>query len=140
MNISLVSKISIVQLNAYFKGWPQISQNLFIKNCVFILTCLKLGHLQRTLHLMQYTYRGGFPTAQNSFGTHRFWCLLVLLLFFVSPLTSAKRFALRTFFIQGNQKSHLGWDQVSREGGEWESCSFCSKTAEHSSWCGQVHL
>ena len=26
--------------------------NLFIKNCVFILTCLNLSHLQSTRHLM----------------------------------------------------------------------------------------
>ena len=30
--------------------------NLFIKKCVFILTCLNFSHLQNTLHLMQYTY------------------------------------------------------------------------------------
>ena len=36
-------------------------QNLFIKNCLFILTCLNVSHLQSTLHLMQYTYQDLFP-------------------------------------------------------------------------------
>ena len=35
---------------------------------------------------MQYTYQDLFFTAQNSFWTCWFWCLLVLLPFFVSPL------------------------------------------------------
>ena len=55
---------------------------IFYKNCVFILTCLNFSHLQSTLFWMQYTYQDVFLTAQNSFWTHRFWCLLVLLLFF----------------------------------------------------------
>ena len=45
-----------------------VTQNpwhLFIKNCVFILTCLKFSYLQRTLHFMQYTYRGFFPVLQT---------------------------------------------------------------------------
>ena len=37
----------------YMSGTPQ-NQNLFIKNCVFIFTCLKFSHLQSTLHLIQY--------------------------------------------------------------------------------------
>ena len=40
---------------------------LFIKKCVFILTCLNFSHLQSTLHLMHYTYQDVFSTAQNSF-------------------------------------------------------------------------
>ena len=54
--------------------------------CVCILTCLNFSHLQSTLHLRQYTYPHIFPTAQNSFWTHWFWCLLLVLPVFVSPL------------------------------------------------------
>ena len=61
------------------------AQNLFIKNCVFILTCSNFSHLQSTLHLMQYTYWDIFSISQNSFWTCWFWCFLVLLQFFVSP-------------------------------------------------------
>ena len=50
-----------------YKGVPPKTQNLFIKTCVFILTCLNFSHLQSTLHLMQYTYGDIFSTAQNSF-------------------------------------------------------------------------
>ena len=35
--------------------------NLFIKNCVFILTCLNFSHLQHALHLMYYTYGDFIP-------------------------------------------------------------------------------
>ena len=45
----------------------QRTQNLFIKTCVFILTCLNFSHLQHTLLLMKYTYQDVFCTAQNSF-------------------------------------------------------------------------
>ena len=84
-------------------------QDLFIKSCVFILTCLKFSHLQSTVHLMQYTHQDIFSTAQNSFWTCQFWCLLVLLLFFklfiyfFAPYTSAM-FPSEDFFHQGNEK------------------------------------
>ena len=69
-----------------YEGGPQKTQNLFVKNCVFILTCLNCSLLQSTFHLMLYTYQEVFSTAQNSVWTHQFCCLLVLLPFFVSPL------------------------------------------------------
>ena len=56
--------------------------NLVIKNCVFIFTCLNFSHLQSTLHLSQYTNGDCLSTSQNSFWTHHFCCLLVLLPFF----------------------------------------------------------
>ena len=60
-------------------------------------------------------------------------------IFCFTSSTLAKCFALRTFFIQGNKKkSHLGQDQVNREGGTQGTCCFWSKTTEHSMWCGQV--
>ena len=46
---------------------PQNPQNVFIKDCVFVVTCLNFSHPQSTLHLMQYIYRDIFSTAQNSF-------------------------------------------------------------------------
>ena len=53
-------------LNHYVQGrGPKSPQNLFIKNCVFILTCLNFSHLQSSLHLMQCAY-GDVSTARNS--------------------------------------------------------------------------
>ena len=109
-------------------------QNLFIKNCVFILTRLNFSYLKSTLHLMQYTYEDVFSIAQNRFWTRRFWCLLVLLpLFCFTSTTLADCFPLRTFFI-GETHTHththtdlLGRDQVNREGGAWRSCLFLVK-------------
>ena len=121
------------------RGDPKNPRIYLLKNCVFILTCLNFNHLQSILHLMQYTNWDFFPTAQGSFPTCCFWCLLVLLLFFCfTSSTSANHFSLRTFFFWEN-KSHLGWDQVNKEGRTWESCCFWSKSAEHSVQCGQVH-
>ena len=45
-----------------YEGGPKKPPwDLFIKNCVFILTCLNFSHLQSALHLMQYTYQDAFP-------------------------------------------------------------------------------
>ena len=46
------------------RGNPK-TQNLFIKNCVFILTLLNFSHLQSTLHLMQYTYQDFFHCSKQ---------------------------------------------------------------------------
>ena len=46
-------------------------QNLSIKNCVFILTCLNFSHLP-SLHLMQYTYRHVFPLLKTGFELVKF--------------------------------------------------------------------
>ena len=54
---------SPINWSAYEKKYTrgtQKTQNLFIKNCVVILTCLNSSHLQSTLPMMQYTYRDFF--------------------------------------------------------------------------------
>ena len=89
--------------------------------------------------LMQYTYQDVFSTAQNSFWTCRFWCLLVLLPFFVSPLPHWQNICIWGLFSSRKQKrSHSGWDQMNREGRAWGSCHFVSKITEHSVHWGQV--
>ena len=74
----------------------------------------------------------------KQFWTCRFWCLLVLLPFFVSPLPHGKMFPWRTFFIWGNKRT-VTWGKVGWIGrvGKWGSCCFWLKT-EHSAPCGQV--
>ena len=68
--------------------------------------------------LMKCIYRDLLSTVQNSFWTRQFWCLLVLLLFFVSPLPHRKMFPFKDFFSfpETNKKCCLGRDQVNREG------------------------
>ena len=114
-------------------------KNLFIKSCAFILTFLNISHLQSTLYLVQYTYQDVFPLLRTVFWTHQFWCLLVLLSFFISPLPHGQNVSLWGIFSSRETKSPSGWDQVNREGGAWGPCPFWSKTAEHSVWCRQVH-
>ena len=106
-----------------YEGGPP-KWNLFIKNCVFILTCLNVSQLQSTLHLTQYTYQDIFSTAQNSFWTRRYWCLLVPLPFvclfvcFVSPLPHQQNASFWGLFSSRETKtSHSGQEQVNREGG-----------------------
>ena len=112
----------------------------FIYNsCVFILTCLNFSHHQSTPHLMQCTYWDVSSAAQNGFWTRGFWCLLVLLLFFVSLLLYWENISLWGFFHEENKivaQGQIGW--IGRKGGAWTSCHFWSKTTEHSAWCGQV--
>ena len=77
---------------------PKKPWNLFIKSHVFILTYLNFSHHQSTLHFMRYTYWDFFFTAKNSFWTHWFWCLLVLLPLFVSPLPHEQNISLWGIF------------------------------------------
>ena len=114
-----------------------------------LFTCLNFSHLQSTLHWMQYTYRDIFSTAQNSFRTCQFWCLLLPLLFFVSPLPPRWNVSLWGVFHhpgkQTNKKSHLGWDWVNREACGMGVMPFLAKSmvwagalVNHPSWNGQT--
>ena len=126
-----------------FKGRPPKTWHLFIKYCVFILTCLNFSHLQSTLHLMQYTYRDIFPLLKTVLN------LLILIPFRASAIfcftssTSAKCFPLRTFFICENEQTNTNvtWGQIGWIGkvGHVHQYVFGQKTDEQSDWCGQVH-
>ena len=102
----------------------QNPQNLFTKNCVFILTCLNFSHLQSTLHLMQSTYWNIFPLLKivlNSLifmplSWHFFVCLFHL-------FHIGKTFPFEDFFHLERQKICCsGWDRMDREGRAWEPC------------------
>ena len=82
---------------------------IFKKLCIY--SYLFKFHFKSTLHLMQHTYQDCFSTAQNSFWTHWFWCLLVLLPFFVSPPPHWKKFPFEAFFHQGKQKN-ITWGEI----------------------------
>ena len=96
-----------------FKGRPPKTWHLFIKYCVFILTCLNFSHLQGTLHLIQYTYQDVF------FSTTQFVNSSILMPFSASAVfcftssTLAKCFPLNPFFHPGKQKQvtqgETGW-------------------------------
>ena len=95
--------------------------------CIYIYICIYKGGHKKTLEfiykkLCAYSYMfklqspsmyspfdathlwDVFSTAQNSFWTHQFWCLLVLLTFFVSPLPLGKTFPFKDFFHLGKHK------------------------------------
>ena len=99
---------------------------------------------------MQYTYQDILFTAQNTFWTHRFRCLLVLLLLFVSRLPHWQNVSLWVLFSSGETTiSHSGWGQVNREGGigvmlflvkNWTlSGVWAGALVNHPSWNGQMH-
>ena len=92
-------------------GWIPKTRNLFMKNCVFILTCLNFSHLQSTLHLMQDTCQDIFSTAQNSFWTCWFWRLLVLLPLFVSPLPHWQNVSLWGLFSSVGKRK-VAWGKI----------------------------
>ena len=115
-----------------FKIWgdPQ-NRNLFIilyvYSYMFKLQSPSKSSPFDAMHLLR-------PTAQNSFRTHQFWCLLVLLLFclFVSPVPHWWNVSLWGIpSSRETKESHLGQDQVNKEGRALGSCCFWSKTAEH---------
>ena len=127
-------------------GVPPLKQDLFRKKlCVYSY----MFKLQSPSKYSPFV----FSTAQNSFWTHRFWCLLVLLLFFVLPLPHLQNVSLwGLFFIQGNKKCHLGQDRVNREGEAgmrvmlflvkncWTlSALWAGVLVNHPSWNGQRH-
>ena len=86
-------------------GGPRKPWNLFIKNCIFILTCVNVSHLLKywafdAMHLL-----GLFFCCSKQFWTGWFWCFLVLLPCFCFTCSIlAKLFPLRIFFIWGNKK------------------------------------
>ena len=80
----------------HMRGEPP-KKSLFIKYCVFILTCLNFSRLQSALHLMQYTY-------QNIFSTAHFLNSSILL----SCSVSARCFPSEDFFHPGKQKHVVG--------------------------------
>ena len=77
---------------------------IFVENCVCILTCLSFGYLQNALLLMWYTYRDIYSIALTSFWTRPFWCLFMLLPFFVSPLPHRQNISLWGLFSTGKHK------------------------------------
>ena len=128
-------------IHAYVYKGRHKKWNLFIKNCVFILTCLNFGHLQSALHLTQHTYPDVF-----SYCSKQFLHLSILIPFSASAVfgftcsLSAKCFPLRTSSSRKTKKKvSQGPDQVNRKGGTWGSCHFWSKIAEPSMRCWQVH-
>ena len=118
------------------------TQNLFIKNCIFILTCLNFSCLQSTFHLMQYTYADNFPQLRTVFELVNFdtpFSASAVSCFTSS--TSAKRFPLRTFINQENKNQSCSRrDRMNREGGAQGSCCFWSKLLNTQHGCGQVRL
>ena len=102
---------SLSKISRPHERGPKYPRNLLIKNCVFILTCLNLSHLQSTLQLMQYTCWDIFSTAQNSFWTCWIWCLLVLLPFFVSAVPHWQNVSLWRHF-SARATKNVTWGDI----------------------------
>ena len=96
-----------------------------------------------------HVLRHFFSTAQNSFWTCWFWCLLVLLPFLVSPLPDQQNIFLWGLFLSGEtKKSHSGWDLVNRQGGaaghatsgqKLLNTAQCEQVRSHITHHGQMH-
>ena len=88
----------------HVRGYPKIPQNLFIKNSVFILTCLKFSHLQRVSIWCNTPIEIFFPCSKL------FFSLLILVIFSASVvylfhlLFICKTFPFGFFFILGNKR------------------------------------
>ena len=99
---------------------PQKNQNLFTKNCVFILTCLNFSHLPSALHSMQCTYHDFFPHCSKQFLN-----FLIMIPFNASAIFAfhffhiGKTFFFEDFLQKGKWRSHSLWDGMCREGGVW---------------------
>ena len=133
-----ISTVNI--LLTYLQGGTQKTE-LTYKNCVCILTCLNVSHLQSTLHVMQCTYGDVFPllkTVSELIDFDAFWCFCHF--FLVSPLPHGQNVSpWGLYSSRETRKGSLGRHQVNREGGARGPCCFWSKTAEHSAQCGQEH-
>ena len=88
-----------------------------------------------------------FFTAQNSFWIHRFWCHLVFLLFFVSPLPHRQNVSLWWLFSSGGERGHSGktrWIGRVRHRGHATLVKNCWTLSamwadiNHPSWNGQT--
>ena len=99
----------------------------FIKYCVFTLTCWTAVTSKYCPFDVMHLWRL-FSTAQNSFWTHSFWCLLVLP-FFISPLPHQQNVSLWGLISsrETNKQNHSCWDWVNREGGAWGHAAFGQK-------------
>ena len=95
------------------RGDPK-PQNLFIKYCVFILTCLNFSHLQSTLHFMQYTYQDiVFHCSKQFLNLSILMPFSVSAFFCFTSSTWAKCLPLRTFFcIQRNKQKKIAQGEI----------------------------
>ena len=90
------------------KNWGFIYKKLCIYSYMFQVQSPSQYSPFDAIHLSRL-----FSTTKNSFWTCWFWCLLVLLPFFVSPLHIGKTFVFEDFFHLGKQKKvawgEMGW-------------------------------
>ena len=81
-----------------------------------------------------------FSTAQNSFWTHQFWCFLMLLLFFVSPLPKLQNISFWGLFHLGKQKKVAGGEiwWIGKVGHGVMLFYFIKNCWTLIAWCGHV--
>ena len=88
------------------RGDPKNPEFIYRKLC--ILTFLNISHLQNTLPLMHYMYRDFFPLLKAVFELIDFDAFQCFHCFFCFTSILVKCFPFRSFFNQGNKKSHSG--------------------------------
>ena len=136
--ISVKSLIKFNQLHfTYKKGDPQNQEFVYKKMCIYS-------------HMFKLQSPSYSPFHAIHLSRHFFHCskqflnsLIVMLLWFFcfTSYMQAKHFPLRAFFIWENKKKSLGARAIEQGGwGTGVLLFFHPKTAEHSAWCGQVHL
>ena len=114
----------------FLRGGTPKKWILFIKKSVFILTCLNLVIFKVLSIWCNTPIEMFFPLLKTGFWTPQFWCLLVCLLFFVSPLPGRQNVSLWGLFSSSEKYIYifcLGQDWVNREGGARGSCCFLNK-------------
>ena len=115
-----------------------------------MFTCLNSSHLERTRHLMQYTYQDVFLLLKTVFELVDFDACSTAVFCFTSS-TSAKCFPLRTLFIRGHTQKvtqgEIGWiGRVGHRGHAvflikncWTvSVVWADALVNHPSWNGQT--
>ena len=134
-----------------YEGWPLKTEFIYKKLCInsymFQLQSPSKYSPVDAIHIPRFF----FSTAQNSFWTHWFWCLLVLLPFFVSSLPHPQNICIWGLFLLGQtKKSCSGQDWGMRRVGHRSHGIFGQNSWTHSavwagalvnrpSWNGQTH-
>ena len=90
-----------------FKREPKELEFIYFK-IVYLFLHIYTSENFKVLSIWCNTLIETFSTAQNCFWTHRLWCVLVLLPFFVSSFPHLQNVSLWGFFIQVNKKNTQG--------------------------------
>ena len=141
MLISICGCVSVyvcICIFTYTKWGHKKRQNLFIKNCVFVLTCLNFRYLQSNLHLTQYTYGDFFLPLKTVFELVDYDAL-VLLNFLFHLFRHQQTVPLQRLLPPGKQKK-VSQGKIWQMGRVGHRGYAVFGQTEHSEWYRQVCL